>query len=136
MILAANSAAAFVVRFALPKLLTMLGERTLLACAFFAGAAGLTLIPLLHNPVALGVVSFMFGLGMGAGQPIVIMLMYTNSRDGRSGESLGLKVMTNQLTKLISPVIFGAVASGFGLLAMFWLNAMMLAAGGVMSRRK
>jgi MFS family permease len=136
MILAANSAAAFVVRFALPKLLAELGERTLLACAFFAGATGLLLIPLFHNALALGIVSFMFGFGMGAGQPIVIMLMYTNSRDGRSGESLGLKVMTNQLTKLVSPVIFGAVASGFGLLAMFWLNAILLAGGGMMSRRK
>jgi hypothetical protein len=62
------------------------------------------------------------------------MLMYANSRDGRSGEALGLKVMTNQLTKLVAPVLFGAIASGLGLLAMFWINAALMAAAGSVSR--
>jgi len=73
---------------------------------------------------------------MGCGQPIVIMLMYSNSRDGRSGEALGLKVTTNQLTKLVSPVLFGAIASALGLFAMFWINAALMAAGGALSRPK
>jgi hypothetical protein len=62
------------------------------------------------------------------------MQMYTNSQDGRSGESLGLKVMTNQLTKLVAPMLFGGLATGLGLLPMFWLNAVMLGSGGVLSR--
>src|SRR5689334_3215904 len=119
MLLAMNSAAAFVVRFLLPRLIATFGESVLLANAFFVGATSLALIPIFHNVIALGLISFVFGFGMGAGQPIVIMLMYTNSRDGRSGESLGLKFMTNQLTKLVSPIVFGAIASGFGLVAMF-----------------
>jgi MFS family permease len=135
-VLAMNSAAAFVVRFGLPRLIGKFGEARLLAYTFFIGAAGLALIPLFHNAVVLAAIAFLFGLGMGCGQPIVIMLMYSNSRDGRSGEALGLKFTTNQITKLVSPILFGSIASALGLLPMFWLNALMLAAGAVFSRPK
>jgi MFS family permease len=132
-ILAMNSSAAFVSRFGLPRLIRELGEERLLGYAFFLGAASLLLIPVFKIPALLALISFSFGLGMGCGQPIVIMLMYANSRDGRSGEALGLKVMTNQLTKLVAPVLFGAIASGLGLLAMFWINAALMAAAGSVS---
>lgn len=47
------------------------------------------------------------------------MLMFSNSRDSRSGEALGLKFTVNQMTKLISPVIFGTIATMPGLPPMF-----------------
>jgi MFS family permease len=133
-VVAMNSAAAFVARFALPGLIRKFGEQRLLAYVFFFGASALTLIPLFHNAVALGLVSFLFGLGMGCGQPIIIMLMFSNSRDGRSGEALGLKFTVNQMTKLISPVIFGSISTLLGLPPMFWLNATLMIAGGLFSR--
>jgi MFS family permease len=135
-VLAMNSAAAFIARFALPQLLARFGENRLLAYAFYLGAAGLVLIPLSHSVVLLALISFIFGLGMGCGQPVVIMLMYSSSQDGRSGETLGLKFATNQFTKLVSPVIFGAIASALGLFSMFWINAVVMTAGGMLSRRK
>lgn len=133
-IMAMNSAAAFVSRFGLPRMISQFGEERLLGYAFFLGSASLLLIPIFKIPALLAFISFWFGLGMGCGQPIVIMLMFSNSRDGRSGESLGLKVMTNQFTKVIAPVVFGAIASGFGLLAMFWLNAVLMGTAGAVSR--
>jgi len=136
MILAMNSSAAFVVRFVLPRLLGKYSEEQLLTYAFVLGATGLTLLPVITHPLLLGLVSFIFGIGMGCGQPIVTMLMFSSSRDGRSGEALGLKVTTNQLTKLVGPVVFGAIASAFGLSPMFWVNAAMMAAGGMISRPK
>jgi MFS family permease len=133
-ILGANAAAAFTSRFMLPSLMKRFGEHRVLMYTFFLGAFGLTLIPFFTSATALVVIAFIFGFGMGCGQPIVIMLMYSNSRDGRSGEALGLKFSTNQLTKLIAPVCFGAIASALGLPAIFWLNAAMLAGGGYYSR--
>ena len=47
---------------------------------------------------------------------------------------VGLKMTTNNLTKLVSPVVFGAIASAFGLFPMFWLNALLLGTGGWLSR--
>ena len=136
MVLATNSAAAFIVRFGLPQLLAKFGEQRLLTYAFFLGAASLALIPFFKGAAVLALVSFVFGLGMGCGQPIVIMLMFSNSKDGRSGEALGLKFTTNQLTKLVSPVLFGAIASVLGLFPMFWINAALMVAGGMISRAK
>lgn len=135
-VLAMNSSAAFVSRFMLPHSIKRFGEARVLAAAFFIGAVGLALIPLFHIAVVLGVISFAFGLGMGCGQPIVIMQMFSNSRDGRSGEALGLKFTTNQFTKLASPLLFGSIASAFGLLPMFWINAALMTLGGIVSRPK
>lgn len=134
MILAMNSSAAFVSRFALPRLIRRFGEQRMLVYAFAAGAVGLSLIPLFSSAALLACVSFAFGLGMGCGQPIVIMLMFSNSKDGRSGEALGLKFTTNQMTKLASPVLFGAIASALGLFAMFWINATLMSVGALLSR--
>lgn len=133
-VLAMNSAAAFVVRVVLPRMIRRFGEQRLLAYAFYMGAAALLLIPLFRQPVVLAVISFVFGLGMGCTGPIVTMLMFSNSPPGRSGEAVGLKVTANHFTKVVSPVIFGTVAGAFGLLAVFWMNAMVLASGGWLSR--
>ncbi len=136
MVLAMNSGAAFVARFFLPWLIEKLGEARLLASAFFFGAVNLALIPFFDGALMLGLISFVFGLGMGCGQPVVIMLMFSNSKDGRSGEALGLKFAVNQLTKLVSPLVFGAIATGLGLSAMFWINAAVMTGGGFLSRAK
>jgi len=133
-VLAMNASAAFVARFALPRVIRRFGEQRVLVCAFAAGATGMTLIPLFQDAALLAFVSFCFGLGMGGGQPIVLMMMFSNSKDGRSGETLGLKFTTNQLTKLTSPVLFGIIATAAGLFAMFWINAALMAGGALLSK--
>ena len=135
-ILAMNAAAAIVVRVFLPRLIARFKEERLLAYAFFLGAASMMLIPFFEAAVVLAVISFTFGLGMGCGGPVVTMLMFGNSPPGRSGEGLGLKVTVNHFTKAVSPVVFGSIASAFGLLPVFLLNAIMLGIGGVLSQPK
>lgn len=133
-IMAAHSAAAFVVRIVLPSLIKRINEDRVLILSFTLGAASLMLIPVFQNVWMLGLLSFIFGMGMGAGQPIVTMQMFMNSAEGRSGEGIGLKMTTNQITKIISPIAFGAVATAFGLLPMFWMNALLMATGGYLAR--
>jgi len=133
-IMAAHSAAAFVVRVVLPSMIKRLNEDRVLIMSFSVGAVSLMLMPVFENAWMLGLLSFVFGLGMGAGQPIVTMQMFMNSAEGRSGEGIGLKMTTNQITKIISPLAFGAIASAFGLLAMFWMNAMLMGTGGYLAR--
>ena len=135
-VLAVNAAAAMLVRLALPRLIDVLKEERLLAYAFYVGAAGLLLIPFFKSAAILGIISFVFGLSMGVCGPIVTMLMYTSSIKGRSGEGLGLKVTVNHFTKVVSPILFGALGSAFGLSPMFWINAAMMGTGGALSRTK
>jgi MFS family permease len=133
-VLAMYSAAAFAIRLALPGLIAWLKVERLLSCAFFVGAASLLVIPVFKSTVMLGLMSFVFGLGMGCCGPIVTMLMFGNAPAGRSGEALGLKVTANHFAKLVTPIVFGSIASAFGLFPVFWINALMLGTGGVISR--
>jgi len=134
MVLAMSAAAMFVMRLILPRLITKYSAESLLTYAFLAGAASLILVPLLRDAIALGLISFIFGLSVGCGHPLVLMLMFGNAPIGRSGEALGLRMTVNHLAKIIFPVIFGSIASAFGLPPTFWLNALMLGTAGMLSR--
>src|SRR5258705_3666666 len=61
-ILATFSAAAFVVRLGMPRLLKRWTVETLLAYSFYLGAASLMLVPLFQNRWVLTLTSFMFGI--------------------------------------------------------------------------
>jgi MFS family permease len=133
-VLATNSAAAFVVRLILPRLIERFRETRVLAGAFIGGAFAFALLPFFTATVPLALVAFAFGLGMGCGQPIVTMQMFSNSAEGRSGEALGLRMTVNHLTRMVGPVIFGVVGSSFGLAAVFWINGLMLGGGSLLAR--
>ena len=131
-VLAMYAVASFAVRVVTPRLVEKFGEEKLLAGAFVLSAFGFLLVPFFENIYALGVISFIFGLGMGCGTPITLMLMFNNSPSGRSGEAMGLRMSVDNLVRIVSPIVFGAVASGFGLALVFWINALMLGAGGAL----
>ena len=134
-ILAMHSAAAFVVRLAITRLIKRWSIERVLAFSFYLGGASLLLIPFFQNGWILGLIGFVFGLGMGCGGPLITMLMFGHSSEGRSGEALGLRMTVNHISRVIGPVIFGSIGSAFGLPAIFWLNAVLLGGGGWMSRR-
>jgi MFS family permease len=133
-VLAAYAAASFVVRFVMPRLIARLGEERLLAYSFYLAGVGFLLVPFSGGAFTLGVISFVFGLGMGCGQPITTMLIFSHSAAGRSGETLGLRQMVNNLVRVSGPALFGFVASAFGLLPVFWINAVMMGGGGWLAR--
>jgi MFS family permease len=133
-VMATNFGAEITVRLFLARLLRKFGEERLLAYSFFIGSFSLVLMPFFHSVYVLVALSFMLGLGMGCGQPIITMLMYSYSPRGRTGEALGLRMTFIHLTKLIGPVVFGAIGSAMGLAAMFVVNAAVMAGGGILSR--
>jgi MFS family permease len=132
-VMATNFGAELTVRLFLARLLKKLGEERLLSYSFFIGAVSLALMPFFQSVYVLIALSFMLGLGMGCGQPIITMLMYSYSPKGRSGEALGLRMTFIHLTKLIGPVVFGAIGSALGLAAMFVVDAAVMAGGGMLS---
>jgi MFS family permease len=83
--------------------------------------------------VTLGLISFAFGIGMGCGQPITIMMTFSGSEKGRSGEALGLRITANHLARMITPIVFGMIGSAFGVFPVFWGNALILASGGILA---
>jgi predicted MFS family arabinose efflux permease len=132
-ILAINSLAAFVVRIFLPSLIKRFTGERVLAYSFLMGAAGFLLVPFFKSTVILSLISFLFGLGMGCGQPITLMMTFSNSVRGRSGEAMGLRLTVNHLTRVIGQAFFGAIGSSFGLFSVFLVNALLLAFGWAVS---
>lgn len=133
-VVATYAAASFVVRFLMPTLVARLGDERVLGYSFCLAALGFFLVPLFENVVALGVLSFLFGLGMGCGQPITTMLIFSRSAEGRSGETLGLRQSVNNLLRVTGPTLFGLVATAFGLPPVFYLSGLMMGGGAWLTR--
>jgi MFS family permease len=134
-VLAAYSMATFSARTILPGLVKRSGEHRVLGAAFLLAAVSFMLVPLFHNAPLLAIISFSIGLGMGCSAPITMMLTFARSKEGQSGETLGMRQTVDNLTRLVSPILFGAIASGAGLAAVFWMNGLMLGSGGLFARK-
>jgi MFS family permease len=135
MVLSAYAAASFTARFLLPGLIKKWGEMKALSAAFGLAAAALVLVPLCKSAVALAMVAFMFGFGLGCVTPITMLLLFTQSPEGRSGEAMGLRMAVDNMTRLVGPVLFGTIATVLGLSAVFLLNAALLGIAGAVMRR-
>ncbi|OGA04513.1 MAG: hypothetical protein A3H35_05145 [Betaproteobacteria bacterium RIFCSPLOWO2_02_FULL_62_17] len=129
MIVSMYSVAAFVVRAAIPKLVRWKSEEQLLTRCLAFGALGYLLVPLLENPWLLGAIAFTLGLCMGCGQPLTMSIIYNRSPAGRSGEALGLRLTSNNITHTGVPMIFGALGAAIGVAPVFWVIATLLGAG-------
>jgi MFS family permease len=134
-VLSLFAAASFVVRAAIPALVRRWGEDQLLIWALFMGAATYLVFPFIHSAVLMGVLAFALGLSLGCGQPLSLLLIYNRSPEGRSGEALGLRMTINNFTHIVVPIAFGALGSFLGAAPVFIGNALMLAGGGILSRR-
>jgi predicted MFS family arabinose efflux permease len=133
-LLATLAAASFVVRYFLPWLVARWGDERILAFSFYLSAMGFALVPFFESVAVLAVVSFLFGLGMGCGQPITTMQIFSRSAEGRSGEMLGLRQSVNNAMRVSGPAVFGFVATAFGLPPVFWMSALMMGGGGILAR--
>jgi MFS family permease len=136
MVLGSAAAATFVSRALLPSLSALYGKEKTLLYSLFLTAAMFILIPLFSSGLVLGLICFVLGLGMGLGQPLTVMLCYQHSPQGRSGESLGLRIAINNSMHVAVPALFGAVGSAFGLAPVFWVSAGVIAAGNWYARRR
>jgi predicted MFS family arabinose efflux permease len=135
-VLAAQAAAAFVVRLAMPRVARRLGAERMLAFALIAAGITYLLFPLFHDALLLSLISFALGLALGCGQPLSIMLVYDHAPAGRAGEALGMRLTVNKLTQFGVPLVFGSLGSAFGLYPVFWANAALLAVSGAWSLRR
>ena len=133
-ILATLAAAAFIVRLFLARLIKRVPGKTLLVWVFSMGALGFALVPFSGNAVVLGVIAFIFGLGMGIGIPLTVILMFASSAEGRSGQNLGLRLTANNFVRVTGPIVFGAIGTALGLTAVFWIVAAIMVSGGLLTR--
>lgn len=133
LVLSSYAAAAFVVRLVMHKLALRYTEAGVLTGSLFIATATYALFPLLSGVPMLVATAFLLGLGLGAAQPLTIMLTYQHAPQGRSGEALGMRLTVNKITQISIPLVFGGIGALFGLVPVFWANAAFLLAGGIVS---
>ena len=90
--------------------------------------------PLVHNFYLLMATAFALGLALGCCNPLAMMLAYTRSPAGNSGQALGIRQTFNKTTQVLVPIVFGSVGTALGLSAVFWSTAGMLALGAFFIR--
>ena len=116
MILASFAAATFVVRLAMPWIARRANERQVLTVALVCAGAVYLAFPFLTSAPALGALSFVLGLGLGSGQPMVLSLLHAHAPPGRVGEAVGMRMSLMQTMAVAVPLVFGALGSSIGIL--------------------
>ena len=135
-VLGTFSAAAFVVRIWMPAIVKRLGAEKVLIVSMFIAAISYIGVPFITHMVMLCVICFILGLGTGCGQPLSLALIYERAPGGRSGEALGLRATLNNFTHMVTPLLFGALGTAFGVMPVFLFNSLMLVSGGLIISRR
>ncbi|RPI46894.1 MAG: MFS transporter [Betaproteobacteria bacterium] len=133
-IMACFPAAAFTSRVCLRWLLQYMSPEGVLWRAFLLATAAFVSMPLFDGAISLGVLAFVYGFGLCVGQPITLILAYQNATGGRTGEAVGIREAVNQITRVVAPLVFGAIGSVAGMLPVFFAGGGMLACGALLLR--
>lgn len=130
-ILSVNASAFIIVRFFMPLLIKRITEEGVFKVCLFIAAGAFVLIPFFKGFIALTIVSFLLGIGLGCGQPLSILMAYNASPEGRTGEVLGVRLTVNKIVQFFVPIVFGSVGAMVGFFPVFWSNALLLFSGGL-----
>ena len=134
LLLGAQAGSNVLVRIFMPRLVDRFGRVTVLWIFMMIGAVSYGMIPFFQEFTFLFTVSFLLGAGLGITQPLTIVLSYNLSPPGQTGEVLGIRLAANRLGQTIIPFIFANLSSLTGLGAIFFIKAIVLAAGALTAR--
>jgi MFS family permease len=134
-IMGTYATATFLTRFFLPVLLKRQRPQQILFSFMLLAAGGFLLMPFLRDIYLIMLMSFAIGFGMGVGQPISMTMSFNRSPAGRTGEVTGLRLTANNVARIVIPLTAGALGSAFGMVPVFWMNALNLAAVSWLARR-
>ena len=134
-VLSSFAAATFVVRFFMPTIARKLREQQVLAAAMLLAAGVFFAFPFLQSVPALFALSFMLGLGLGAGQPVVLSLLHLHAPPGRQGEAAGIRMALVNSMSFAAPIALGALGASVGIVPVFWTVGACLATAGLVARR-
>lgn len=128
LLLALRAIVSVVSRLGLARIVARFGRRTLLVVAMLMGVASLVALPFANQ---WGAIPVMVALGIALGLPQPLTMAWTTAITPPAvhGAALGLRLTANRVLQVLIPVSVGLVAGPFGLVAIFWSNAAVLAVG-------
>jgi MFS family permease len=102
------------------------GEERLMTAGLVLIGLGLLLLPFARAVPALGVAVAALALGMGAMQPSLNSLISRRAGDDEQGGVLGVAQSVGSLSRVLGPLIAGALFSGFGRNSPFFWGALLV----------
>lgn len=135
-VLSTFAVATFVVRVLMPRLVRRFTEFQILTAALLVAGSLYAFLPMCPDTFTLSAVSFILGMALGSGQPMVLALLHTHAPPGRVGEAVGLRMTIVQAVAGLVPMAFGALGATVGLAPVCWVVAATLGGAGMLLRRR
>jgi predicted MFS family arabinose efflux permease len=120
-ILGSFAVATLVVRVLMPMVAAHLREWAVVTVAMAATALLFAIYPLVHDPLAMGLFSFMLGLALGSVQPMVMSMLHQFTPEHRHGEAVALRMIAINACSVAMPMLFGAAGTVIGISGVFWI---------------
>jgi MFS family permease len=117
------------------KLTARFGEERLLTAGLISIAAGLVILPLSHDLPLLAVATTCLALGMGAMQPSLNSLISRRSGAEEQGEVMGVAQSVASLSRVLGPLLAGALFAGLGRDSPFFFGTMLVVAAAGLAWR-
>jgi predicted MFS family arabinose efflux permease len=128
-ILGVFAVAATTVRLFLPHIVAHLREWAVIVGAMVATALLYGVYPLMQSALGMGVCSALLGLSLGSVQPMVMSALHHITPVHRQGEALGLRLISINVSSILTPLVFGSVGAAVGVASVFWAVGAAVACG-------
>lgn len=133
LLLALRAAVTVASRIGLSRLVQRYGRRLLITVSIGAAVIGLFALPFVGAAGAVGVM-IALGVGLGIPQPLTMAWVTSLTPAESHGTALGMRLTSNRVAQTSVPLVIGALAGPFGMVGIFWANAVvLLGAMGVMA---
>ena len=119
-ILGAFAIAATVIRLIMPSVAAFLREWAVLAGAMIATALIYAAYPLMQSAWGMAACSILLGFALGSVQPMVMSMLHQITPVHRQGEALGLRLISINVSSILTPLVFGTVGAAIGVASVFW----------------
>jgi MFS family permease len=134
-ILTARSVSSALSRLFLTRLLRAVPRPWLLASATLGSALPIALIPMVPNPLAVGLMMTIAGFFWGIGQPLTMTWVANLVAPSSRATALSLRLTGNRLGQVLVPLAAAALSGVSGTAAVFVLTGGLLAGAGVSTLR-
>ncbi|MDR0577469.1 MAG: MFS transporter [Candidatus Accumulibacter sp.] len=128
-ILGLFAVAATVVRLFLPIVVARVKEWAVITGATATTAALFGVYPLMQSSWTMAVCSILLGFSLGGVQPMVMSMLHQITPVHRQGEALGLRMISVNVSSILTPMVFGTVGAAIGVASVFWVVGVMVACG-------
>lgn len=126
-VIAMKGFAGMLSRFVLTFLMRHAPLERILTTAGIVAAACVGLTPVaVETPALMIALAILMGASVGINMPVSIMIMVDVIGEEKRGSLMGLRLLTNRLAQIISPLMFGIIGQIFGLKLAFLSGGAML----------